>query len=170
MRLWVWGAGEGARRTCPSDMELWAQQELHSRCFSHMRGGAGGGGGGLGSEREGWARAELTSEPLNMLCFVHRQVPGRTSLLQRSPRREQGKPRASPKDSTEAMAPLRVSISWPCVSLPHTGLGFLPLQGGNGSLFRPGFSLKGHGRQVAGICPADLSALPLHAPHGSLGD
>lgn len=98
-----------------------------------------------------------------MLCFVRRQVPGRPSLLQRSPRREQDKPWASWKDSTEAVAPLRVSISWPSVSFPHTGLGFTPCGEAMDPLVGPGSLLRATaGRWQASFWLTSLP--PTHPP------
>ncbi|XP_049634925.1 putative protein FAM90A12P [Suncus etruscus] len=58
-----------------------------------------------------------------------RPVPGRQSLLQRSPRREQGKPRASQKDSTETVAPPRATAGrWQrAARLPSLPSSFMPL-------------------------------------------
>lgn len=127
-------------------------------------------GEGEVSVEEGWPRAALTSEPLNTLCFVRRQVPARQSLLQRSSSREQGKPLASPKDSTEAVAPLRVSISWPRVSLPHTGLGLPPCGEGMDHLDSPGSLLRataGRWQGSARLSSLSFPFMPLMVPWGT---
>lgn len=171
MRLWGWGGGpeEVGRGERVPLTGTFGPRKSFTLGGSPTREGVGE---GEVSVEEGWPRAALTSEPLNpehaLLCTQAsaREAITTAEIEQQRAGQAPGQPEGQHRGRGSPEGEYFLAV---CVLTSHR-LGVATLLGGNGSLGQSRFPLKGHGRQVAGICPAVLSFLPLHAPHGALGD